>query len=107
MEEPPDDPPDDPEAWSHEQWIEWLNATRPDPEDEPIVRRIHRTRGSGAAVIGAGMLGLEQAMFGPVDEPDIVIVADADGHDDDDEIRVDFVAGDPHATSIELGDRPE
>lgn len=101
-----EEPPDDPEEWSYEQWIEWLDATRP-PEsgDEPMVQRVRRSHGTGAAVLGAGMLGLDQVLFGPVDEPDIVVVAEADGQDDDDEIRVDFVAGDPQATSIDLGDR--
>ncbi|MFP5326461.1 MAG: hypothetical protein ACLGHT_03135 [Acidimicrobiia bacterium] len=94
-------PPDDPEMWSHEQWIAWLNSTQPDGDADQAARRGPRSRGMGATVLGAGMLGLQQAIFGPIDEPDIVVVADADGHDDED-LKLDFVPDQPQATSVEL-----
>ena len=41
------------------------------------------------SALGAGMLGLQQAIFGPLDEPDVVLVVDADGQDDDDAVTID------------------
>lgn len=83
-----EDPPDDAESWSDEQWISWLDATRDDVEIPTRWRRSFRSRSGGMSAIGAGMLGLQQAIFGPLDEPDVVLVVDADGHDDDDIITI-------------------
>lgn len=92
--------------WSHEQWIAWLNSTRSegDGTDDQAVAGGPRSRSVGATVLGAGMLGLQQAIFGPIDEPDIVVVADADGRDDED-LKLDFVPDQPRATSVELRGR--
>lgn len=98
-------PPHDPEMWSHEQWIAWLNSTQPEGDVDEAMPRGSRSRSMGATVLGAGMLGLQQAIFGPPDEPDVVVVvADGDGHDDE-EMKIDFIPGEPRATSVELRGR--
>ncbi|HUY23531.1 MAG TPA: hypothetical protein VMV22_14460 [Acidimicrobiales bacterium] len=88
------EPPDDPEAWTHEQWITWLEAT--DDPDEGAARR-----GAGgrrwrdrrpAGVLGAAMLGLRDAIYGRPDD-EVVIVADAGGDppgDDLHEVHLDL-----------------
>ena len=77
------------EAWSDDQWIQWLSATRSDVEVAQPWRGSFRGGGLGMSALGAGMLGLQQAIFGPLDEPDVVLVVDADGHDDDDAVTID------------------
>ena len=76
-----DGPPLKAEDWSDEQWQAWLN--HPDHaavDDAPAVLR--RPRSSGSAVLAAGMLGLERALYGKSPKPEIVIEAAADGKDD-------------------------
>src|SRR3954454_2292665 len=57
-------PPDAPDAWSDEQWMEWLNATH-DGESEPD-HRVYAPRLSsrGGVVLGAAMMGLERGIYG-------------------------------------------
>lgn len=89
-------PPDDAEAWSDEQWIEWLGATRTEGDEQPPTRGLFRSRGGGMSALGAGMLGLQQAIFGPLDEPDVVLVVDADDNgDDDDTVTIDLPRFEP------------
>ncbi|MGH8994699.1 MAG: hypothetical protein ACRDYB_01440 [Acidimicrobiales bacterium] len=74
-------PPSDPEAWSHEQWIAWLEATddvgSPDPPG-PVTSAGRITHSAGGQVLGPTMLALAQAMFGRRDD-DVVVVAEAPG----------------------------
>ena len=72
-------PPDDPDDWTHEQWCDWLQAIEDEPDDDVAPRRRRRASGS---VMGAAMLGMEQAMYGKVAKPEVVIEAEADGQDD-------------------------
>ena len=76
----PDGPPADPEAWTDEQWISWLETTDdPDVPVEPRGERARRWRtGASGTALGAAMLGLHQAIYGPREEQ-IVIVVDAGG----------------------------
>lgn len=48
----------------------------PEPADEPITMPVKRKRRGG--VLGAAMMGLEAALYGPRDN-EIVMMADADG----------------------------
>lgn len=73
-------PPDDPDQWSHEQWCDWLQALEAEPDDE--APRPRRRTGVGGSAMGAAMLGMEQAMYGKVAKPEMVIEAEADGQDD-------------------------
>jgi hypothetical protein len=87
-----EEPPDDPEAWSHEQWMAWLNATDPPgTADAPSGLRIPKDRPAGIRLMGAAMLGMHDAIYGPKDDPKIVVVADAHGQD-----------GDPEAIELHL-----
>lgn len=92
-----DGPPDDPDAWTHDQWIEWLNALEAAPDsDVPVSRRRQRLDG---LVMGAAMMGLERGMYGKVAKPEIVIEVEADGQDDG---LVTIDPDDPSATVISL-----
>lgn len=73
------EPPDDPDAWTHEQWCDWLQALEDEPDDDVAPRRRSRFEGS---VMGAAMLGLERGMYGRVAKPEVVIEVEADGQDD-------------------------
>ena len=73
-------PPDDPDEWSHEQWCDWLQAAEAEADEE--APRPPRRAGLGGSAMGAAMLGLQQAMYGKVARPEMVVEAEADGHDD-------------------------
>lgn len=80
------DPPENPEDWTDEEWLAWLAAGdllgpgdepgRPDPSRRPTLRD-----GIGAKMLAAGMRGLNDAIYGPKDEPAIVIDAAGDPPD--------------------------
>ena len=61
--------------------------------DVPPPKRVKR-RGLGAAMLGAAMVGLDEAMNGPKDEPAITEVGNSTP-DDDDPIAVDLDPEDP------------
>ena len=76
-----DEPPQDPDDWTEEQWREWLANAPPDPESgraHPLTRAASRPSG---VVLGAAMLGLEQAIYGERPKVEVVAEADADGLD--------------------------
>ena len=55
-----------------------------EPDQEPVERkRPVKRRGLGAAMLGAAMVGLDEALNGPRDEPAITEVGDSAGNDDD------------------------
>ncbi len=86
--EPPE-PPEDPDAWTDEQWLDWLRAG--DAADgagsEPPAPRRRPTRGG---LLGNAMLGLAEAIYGP-QRPKVVVEAEVPGdlHDDDLDLRLD------------------
>jgi hypothetical protein len=88
------EPPSDPNAWTDEQWIEWLKATDPDAGSTDVVAsdlasRIARS--SAGQALGQAMLGLAQAMYGPKDEDQVIIVEGAEPQDDDPfDVHLDF-----------------
>jgi hypothetical protein len=90
-------PPDDPDTWSDEQWIEWLHATEDQAGTE---ERVFAPRLSSPAgvVLGAAMVGLEKAMYGDVEKPEIVIEVAAKGRDDGTKIELD--PDDPWASTV-------
>ncbi len=76
-----DEPPQDPDDWTEEQWREWLANAPPDPETgraHPLTRVASSPSGT---VLGAAMLGLEQAIYGERPKVEVVAEADADGLD--------------------------
>ncbi|MGD1014180.1 MAG: hypothetical protein ABR963_07320 [Acidimicrobiales bacterium] len=89
-------PPEDPNDWTDEQWIDWLKAT--DAEAGPTGEFPVATVGSRIArspagqVLGQAMLGLAQAIYGPKDEEQVLIVEGV-GEPEDDEpfnVQLDF-----------------
>jgi len=87
--------PDDPEDWTDEQWLAWLaegdvtdaGGTPPEP---PAPRRPSRTESLGAKMLAASMRGMAEAIYGPKDEPAIVIDASGDPPDDEGlDVRLD------------------
>jgi hypothetical protein len=88
-------PPSDPNAWTDEQWIEWLKATDLDAvggDVVPVADLASRlARSSGGQALGQAMLGLAQAMYGPKDEDQVIIVEGAEPEDDDPfDVQLDF-----------------
>lgn len=96
-----EEPPDDADDWTEEQWREWLAAAPADPDTgraHPLTRAARRPSGT---VLGAAMLGLEQAIYGERPKTEVVAEADASG-DDDGELELDL--DDPANSRIRLTD---
>jgi len=105
-----DGPPLDPEDWSDEQWQDYLRATADHDIDGSGsdsgagASTFRRLRASGAgAVIGAGMLGLEQALYG--ERPKEEIVAESES-DDPDRDRSVFDPDDPRSAVVAIPNDP-
>lgn len=90
-------PPDDPDAWSDEQWIEWLHATEDEADTD---ERVFAPRLSSPAgvVLGAAMMGLQKGMYGEVEKPEIVIEVAAKGRDDG--TKIDLDPDDPSVSTV-------
>ncbi len=80
------EPPADADAWTDEEWLDWLTATdaqfdgtEPD-RPAPAVRPRH----TGAQVIGEAMVGMARAMYGQQHD-EIVIVAEGASEPEEDE----------------------
>lgn len=91
------EPPDDAEAWTEEQWIEYLDATE---ADIPADTRAFAPRLDSAAgvVLGAAMVGMHNAMFGESSKPNVVIEAEASGNDDG--LKIDLDPDDPAGSTV-------
>lgn len=86
----PPGPPPDPEDWTDEQWLEWLEATD-DPGEERALAPTRRRPRQREGALGAGMLGLRDAIYGHLDD-EVAVVVDASGgppDDDKPELRLD------------------
>lgn len=92
-------PPDDPEAWTDEQWIEWLQLTELDPDTEKRVYAPKLSSPSGV-ILGAAMMGLQKGIYGDIEVPEIVIQVDGKPREDDG-IKVELDPDDPsHSTVV-------
>jgi hypothetical protein len=105
------DPPPDPDEWSHEQWLEWLNASDASflevPDDRIATVVSHVVQSSAGQMIGQAMLGMAQAIYGKKDE-ELVIVASGDSEPEGDEqfvVRLDF--DHPELSSVVFHDPQE
>jgi hypothetical protein len=107
-----DGPPLDPDDWSAEQWQAYLQATDGGDDDGPAgaddrddgASVFRRVKASGlGTVMGAGMLGLEQALYGEREQEKIV--AEADDDDPDRELST-FDPDDPTSSVISLAPEP-
>src|SRR5260221_2346321 len=92
-------PPDDPDAWSDEQWIEWLHATEVEVEagsgERVFAPRLSSRTG---VVLGAAMMGLQKGMYGDVEKPEIVVEVAAKGRDDG--TKIDLNPDDPSVSTV-------
>lgn len=94
-----DQPPEDPDDWTEEQWRTWLASAPADPETgraHPLTRAASSPSGT---VLGAAMLGLEQAIYGERPKVEVVAESDADGLDLGD---VDLDLDDPASSRMTL-----
>jgi len=81
------DPPADPQEWTDEQWLDWLAEGDAESAaatgDEPPSPSPRRERGAVATVMGAAMIGMAEAIYGPRDEAAEVVQASGGPPDDD------------------------
>jgi hypothetical protein len=92
MKESPADPPLDADAWTDEQWIEWLRATDPQsdedaPTSEPVTLGARAIRTSGGSVLGSAMTAVANIIYEPKD-PDAAVVAPAPNEPEDPEVSL-------------------
>ena len=94
-----EEPPEGADDWTEEQWREWLATAPADPESGRAHPLTRATRSPSGSVLGAAMLGLEQAIYGERPKAEIVAEADGEGLDDGDlELDLD----DPARSHISL-----
>jgi hypothetical protein len=99
-------PPDDPDAWTDEQWMEWLHATETEG-DADGERRVYAPKldSPAGAVIGAAMMGLQIGIYGDVEKPAVVVEAAAKGRDD--RTKIDLDPDDPSESTVVLAPHNE
>jgi hypothetical protein len=92
-----EEPPVDPDAWTEEQWMEWLRANESTGDDD---RRVYAPRLSspGAVVLGAAMMGLQKGIYGDVEKPEVTIEAEANGQDDG--MKIDLDPDEPSQSTV-------
>ena len=86
--------PDDPQDWSDDQWLAWLaEVDALADEAAPAVPEHHKPSfrdGLGGKMLAASMRGLAEAIYGPKEEPAIVIEASGDPPGDEGlDVRLD------------------
>ncbi len=94
-----EEPPEDADDWTEEQWRAWLAAAPPDPDSgkaHPLTRAM---RAPSGVVLGAAMLGLDQAIYGERPKVEIVAEVDGEGLDTGD---IDLDLDDPAGSRIAL-----
>lgn len=104
-------PPTNPDDWSDEQWIDWLVATDAIAADQsaPATRAGRITHSTGGQVLGATMIGLARALYGPEEEKPAV-VAERGEPDDDGPLSVHLDFARPDQSYVRLtdeADRPD
>ena len=103
------EPPDDPEEWTDEQWLAWLDTIDDDGRvaHAPALAR-WRERPS-THVLGAAMLGLRNAIYGPPDD-EVVVVGEASGDppgDDEPVVHLDLDNPERSEVIVRRRRRPE
>ena len=93
-------PPDDPDSWTEEEWLAWLEEVDAESAPLPDGHPARPVRSTGIQLMGAAMLGMHRAIYGSED-PQIVMVVDADGDPPDpEELEVDLDPDDPDASRV-------
>ena len=93
-------PPEDPDSWSEEQWLAWLEEVDAEAGPQPTGHPRRPAHSPGVQLLGAAMLGMHRAIYG-TDQPQIVMIVDADGDPpDDEELEIDLDPDDPDASTV-------
>jgi hypothetical protein len=99
-------PPNDPEDWTDEEWQAYLAATANEVTDlgvatpEQGATGFRKLKGSTAgSVVGAGLMGLEQAMYGERPKEEVVAEAESDDPYRDSSV---FDPDDPGSSTLSL-----
>jgi hypothetical protein len=102
-------PPIDPDDWSDEEWQAFLQATAAEVEadgaasDEGAVGYRKLRQSAGGSVLGAAMLGIEQAIYGERPKEEVVVEADSDDPNRDLSL---YDPDDPRTATISLAAEP-
>ena len=99
-------PPNDPEDWTDEEWQAYLLATADEASEtggiapEAGATGFRKLKASAAgSIMGAGMLGIEQALYGERPKEEVVVEAESDDPFRD---RSVFDPDDPGSATISL-----
>jgi hypothetical protein len=99
-------PPLDDDDWSDEQWLAWLRETagqEPPPPPRQVARR-GPGRSIGMTILAGGLIGVQEALYGPRDEePTLVVQAGEPGPD---EMEVHLDPDDVPASWVRLPEEP-
>lgn len=93
-------PPDDPDAWTEDEWLEWLAEVDAETPVDPGGPYRRRSRSAVGTMLGAAMVGLHQAIYG-AQQTDIVMVVESDGDPPDPQtVDVHLDPDDPDASTV-------
>jgi hypothetical protein len=93
-------PPPDEDDWSDDQWLAWLRETAGDDPAPPpgTVARRPPSRSFGLTILAGGLIGVQEALYGPrEEEPTLVVEAREPGPDemevhlDEDDVAASWV----------------
>ena len=101
-------PPRDPDDWTDEQWQAYLAATAEAPDSDAASQGALGFRklkaSAGGSVVGAAMMGIEQALYGEKAKEEVV--AEAESDDPEGELS-SFDPDDPGSATIALVADPD
>jgi hypothetical protein len=104
-------PPADANEWTDAQWIDWLKATDAEagPTGEfPVATVASKiARSSAGQALGQAMLGLAQAIYGPKDEDQLIVVEAASEPEEDGPFNIRLNFEHPEQSSIVFRPGPE
>lgn len=84
-------PPLDEDDWSDEQWLAWLRETagqEPAPPARPVARR-GPGRSIGMTILAGGLIGVQEALYGPRDEEPTLVVEAGEPGPEEMEVHLD------------------
>ena len=101
-------PPEDAQDWSDEQWLEWLVATDQVPQaDGPEAPWEPKVRSAPVRMLGAAMVGMRDAIYGPLDRDEVVMEAPSGPPREPEEIEVHLDADHPEQSRAVVNRQPE
>ena len=86
-------PPLDEDDWSDDQWLAWLRESAgDDPEPPAAPSRVARRgpgRSIGMTILAGGLIGVQEALYGPRDEEPTLVVEAGEPGPDEMEVHLD------------------